>query len=144
MSGAELYLVAKLVSAGVKYAKTKSDAKKLKSQAYQAEIKGRVDILNKVGITEYINAKPKIALLLFPSIVFLREGSAVASNPNKSTAVRAMNSATAAAPFWTMPQAEKNKPDLSSPLLMVSISITSAAIEVAKKTSAPDAIPFKT
>ena len=55
-----------------------------------------------------------------------------------------MNRAIAAAPFWTMPQAEKNKPDLSSPLLMVSISITSAAIEVAKKTSAPDAIPFKT
>jgi hypothetical protein len=46
MSGAELYLVAKLVSAGVKYAKTKSDAKKLKSQAYQAEIKGRVDRAN--------------------------------------------------------------------------------------------------
>ena len=46
MSGAELYLIASVVSAGVKYAKTKSDAKKLKAQAYQTEIKGRVDRAN--------------------------------------------------------------------------------------------------
>ena len=46
MSGAELFLVASLVSAGVKYAKTKSDANRLKSEAYQTEIKGRVDRAN--------------------------------------------------------------------------------------------------
>lgn len=46
MSGAELYLVASLVSAGATYAKAKSDAKNLKAQAYQAEIKGRVDRAN--------------------------------------------------------------------------------------------------
>ena len=43
MSGAEIYLIASLVSAGVKYGKSKSDAKKLRSEAYQTEIKGRVD-----------------------------------------------------------------------------------------------------
>ena len=46
MSGAELYLVASLVSAGVKYGKAKSDARNLRSQAYQTEIKGRVDRAN--------------------------------------------------------------------------------------------------
>ena len=46
MSGAELYLVASLVSAGATYAKAKSDSKNLKAQAYQAEIKGRVDRAN--------------------------------------------------------------------------------------------------
>lgn len=46
MSGAELYLVASLVSAGAKYGKAKSDARNLRSQAYQTEIKGRVDRAN--------------------------------------------------------------------------------------------------
>jgi hypothetical protein len=46
MSGAELYLVAMLVSAGAKYASEKSKAKGLRSQAYQTEIKGRVDRAN--------------------------------------------------------------------------------------------------
>ncbi|RPG52547.1 MAG: hypothetical protein CBC44_003970 [Flavobacteriales bacterium TMED84] len=46
MSGAELYLVASLVGAGATYAKAKADARNLKSQAYQAEIKGRVDRAN--------------------------------------------------------------------------------------------------
>ncbi len=39
MSGAELYLVASLVSAGATYAKAKSDSRNLKAQAYQTEIK---------------------------------------------------------------------------------------------------------
>lgn len=46
MSGAELYLIASLVSAGAKYASEKSKAKGLRSQAYQTEIKGRVDRAN--------------------------------------------------------------------------------------------------
>ena len=46
MSGAELYLVASLVSAGAKYGKAKPDARNLRSQAYQTKIKGRVDRAN--------------------------------------------------------------------------------------------------
>lgn len=46
MSGAELYLIASVVSAGATYGKAKSDARKMRSQAYQTEIKGRVDRAN--------------------------------------------------------------------------------------------------
>ena len=46
MSGAELYLIASVVSAGATYGKAKSDARNMRSQAYQTEIKGRVDRAN--------------------------------------------------------------------------------------------------
>tara|TARA_R110001592_G_scaffold341116_1_gene629831 strand:- start:1038 stop:1613 length:576 start_codon:yes stop_codon:yes gene_type:complete len=46
MSGAEIYLIAQVVSAGVKYAKTKSEAKVLNQKAHQTEIKGRIDRAN--------------------------------------------------------------------------------------------------
>jgi len=46
MSGAELYLIASVVSAGAEYGKAKSDARNMRSQAYQTEIKGRVDRAN--------------------------------------------------------------------------------------------------
>lgn len=45
MSGAELYLIASLVSAGVKYAQSREDAKQLDNKAYQVEIEGRKDRL---------------------------------------------------------------------------------------------------
>lgn len=53
MSGAEIFLVASLVSAGVKYQQSKEDARYLDqkgreadNQAYAVEIKGRQDALN--------------------------------------------------------------------------------------------------
>ena len=46
MSGAELYLVAALVSAGATYMQSKNESNRLKAAANQKEIQGRVDFIN--------------------------------------------------------------------------------------------------
>ena len=46
MSGAEIALIASIVSASATYEKSKADSRRLKGQAHQANLKGRIDNLN--------------------------------------------------------------------------------------------------
>ena len=43
MSGAEIALIASIVSASATYEKSKADSRRFKGQAHQANLKGRID-----------------------------------------------------------------------------------------------------